>query len=282
MSNSFFARYRRAFGEILFLRPWPEELRDFGMFTKISLYALAGALFYVPALWFMILKCAENPVLILYFAAMTAVHVLAKFMLHSSKRIRARFSTLKSKKRFLMRTWLIIEYVVFMWLVYLFYPLSCILFPFSLISMFAESLFGGSFLLGLFVNYSEQFILYGGIVSYILFIVADGYKKLRAGFLPDYLGLYAILTVVSRSIEAGTQKLAEHTAIDMSSVTSVMSQILRLSNDAMSIVASAITLFFAVYSLYSSTQDEPPEEDVPDETEEDYEEEDEHKIEADA
>ena len=76
--------------------------------------------------------------------------------------------------------------------------------------------------------------------------------------------------------------MSEHTTLDISSVTSVVSQIFRLSNDAMSIVSSGITLLFAVYSLYSSTQDEPPDKDGSDEVEYDHVEEDEHEIEAGA
>ena len=151
-----------------------------------------------------------------------------------------------------MRTWLILEYVVFMWLVYLFYPIACILFPFTLLSMSFESMLGYSVIFEFFLQNSENFIFFGGIVSYILFIFADGYKKLKSGFLPDYLGLYAVLTIMSASFEEISRKLVEYFAIDISKWTATLSWIFSLSNNSMAIVASAVTLFFAIHSLYTN------------------------------
>ena len=245
------AEQARAFGDILFIRLIPENSRHLKVWNKIILYLLAAGLFYVPILFFALRACWQDKSLFPYFFLMLGVHILAKFMLHNSKRIQRRFAAIKSRQHFFIRTWLIAEYVVFMWLVYLFYPLACILTPLSLLGMFVENLFGSSLLFDSFTQNADNFLMVGGIVSYILFILADGYKKLRAGFLPDYLGLYALLTVMSGAVESLARQMLSHLEWDFSAVTLVISQIFAMSNDSMNMVASAMTLFFALYSLYS-------------------------------
>ena len=252
MFKNFAAKYGRAFFEILFIRPYPSNVDKFKPIGRVFVYLLAFAFFYLPILYFVTVKCIENKELTAYFAIIVAIHVLAKFMLCSSKKVQKRFSTTKQKPHFLMRTWFILEYVVFMWLVYLFYPLTCIFFPVALLAMSVENLLGGSFILSLFLQNSESFILIGGVISYVLFIVADGYKKLREGFLPDYLSLYAILTIVSASLEGLYQKFAENFSFDISKLASGVSWIYSLSNNAMNIVASAVMFFFAIHSLYKN------------------------------
>ena len=252
MLNHVGGKHFQAFVEILFLRLRSDNLRQLSRRSRVLLYIAALIFFYLPIVYFVVQKCLDNRSLIVFFVLIALIHVLAKTMLCKSKKIQHRFSTIKRRKHFLIRTWLIVEYVVFMWLVYLLYPLTCIFIPFSLLSMSFESMLGYSAIFDLLMQYSEQFILFGGIISYILFIVADGYRKLRAGFLPDYLGLYAILTVISATIEGATQKLLEHFSIDLSQFTSTLSRIFALSNDAMTIVASVMTFFFAVYSLYTN------------------------------
>ena len=152
-----------------------------------------------------------------------------------------------------------------MWGVYLFYPLSCILAPISLLGMSLESMFGHNFLLNFFSQNSEQFIMFGGIASYILFILFDGYRKLKTGFLPDYLGLYALLSIISTSIEESMKSILKYWIIDISHVTSVLSEVFTLSNNSMKIVASGVTFFFAIYSLYTNcgaTSEEKTEEEI--------------------
>ena len=249
MTNS--RRYFHALVEIMFVRITPED-RSFKLVEKIALYLVAALFFYLPIAYFVMVKCADDFELMLYVVMVLLVHILAKFMLCNSKRIRRRFSTIKTRKHFLFRTWLIIEYVIFMWLVYLVFPLTCILIPCSLVFMAVENLLGASFIFNLFLNHTQQYTLWGGIVSYVLFIVADGYNRLRQGFLPDYLGLYAALTVISRSIESGIQQLLRNITVDMSYLSSGISQIFRISNDAMFMVASVLTFFFAIYSLYTT------------------------------
>ena len=252
MSGSVAQKYGRSFFEVLFVRWRSETIRQLHIPAQVAIYFLAIVLFYIPIIYFSVKECLGNKELTIYFVLVALLHILAKIMLCNSKRIHKRFSLIKTRKHFLMRTWLIIEYVIFMWLVYLFYPLTCILVPCSLLSMFTESLFGYSFVINLFFQHSEQFILYGSIASYILFIVIDGYRKLKTGFLPDYLGLYAVLTVISASIEAVSKKIFGYFNIDISNVSSALSQIFAISNDSMNIVASVMTLFFAIYSLYTN------------------------------
>jgi len=252
MSDNFFVRFGRAFVEILFVRLRSESVRRLNIVSRILAYMLALALFYVPILYFAVTKCLEERGLIIYFVIIALIHILAKIMLCSSKRIQQRFSAIKQKKHFLIRTWLIVEYVFFMWLVYLFYPLACILIPVSLLAMSVESMLGFSFILNLLFHNWESFILFGGIISYILFIVADGYRKLKSGFLPDYLGLYAVLTIMSAFFEGVPQRLAENFAVNISQITDTLSRIFALSNDSMNIVASAMTFFFALHSLYKN------------------------------
>ena len=151
---------------------------------------------------------------------------------------------------------------MFMWLVYLFYPLTCILIPVSLLGMSFESMLGYNAFLNLFLQYPKQFIMAGGIAAYILFIFADGYKKLKKGFLPDYLGLYAMLSVISASVEGSMKNVFAHLSVDVSGVKFALSEIVSLSNNSMKIVATAMTAFFAVYSLYTNcgtTEEEEPE-----------------------
>jgi len=252
MKNHFAARYGRAFVEILFFRPRSDDIRQLNLFFRISLYFLALALFYVPILYFVVKSSITDRELILYFLAIIAVHILSKVMLHNSKRVQERFSTIKNRKNFLLRIWLMAEYIAFMWVVYLFYPLSCILAPISLLVMSFENMLGYDIILNLFLRNSEQFIMFGGIVSYILFILADGYKKLKTGFLPDYLGLYALLSVISASIEISMRNVFEYFRLDIGGVSTVLSEIFSLSNKSMNIVASVMTGVFAIYSLYTN------------------------------
>ena len=252
MASVFAEKYGRAFLEILFVRLRSDKIKALPVPGQAILYVLALAAFYVPILYFAVQKCIEDRELIAYFVVMAAIHALAKFMLCSSWKIQRRFATIKSKKHFLMRTWLIVEYVIFMWLVYLFYPLTCLLLPFSLLAMSAEHLLGYDVIFTFFLQNYENFIFFGGIASYILFIVANGYHKLRAGFLPDYLGLYALLAIMSASIEVASQRFVEYFAIDISRWGTTLSWFFSLSNNAMNIVASAVALFFAVRSLYAN------------------------------
>ena len=94
--------------------------------------------------------------------------------------------------------------------------------------------------------------MFGGIASYIIFILFDGYRKLKTGFLPDYLGLYALLSIISASIEGSMKSILTYWTIDVSHVTSVLSEIFTLSNNSMNIVATGMTFFFAIYSLYTN------------------------------
>ena len=252
MNGRFASRYGRAFGEILFLRPRSENISSLNLFARISLYALALILYYIPIFHYTVRRCVAEHELIPYLLAVVAVHILAKVMLYNSKRVQKRFSTVKSRKNFLLRVWLVVEYVVFMWLVYLFYPLTCVLAPVSLLGMSVESMLGYSFIANLFLQSPEQFIMLGGIASYILFILADGYRKLKTGFLPDYLGLYALLAILSAAAERGINRVFEFLKVDISDVTSVLSEIFSLSNRSMNIVASVMTAVFAVYSLYTN------------------------------
>ena len=252
MNNRSAAVYGRAFVEILFLHPKPDNLGRLNLVSRLSLYFLALAFFYVPIIYFAVQRSAANHELIPYFLVIGVVHILSKVMLHNSKRVQKHFSTIKSRKNFLLRIWLVIEYVVFMWLVYLFYPLTCVLVPFSLLGMSFESMLGYDAFINLFSQNPEQFIMFGGIASYILFILADGYKKLKSGFLPDYLGLYALLSIVSASAEGNVKRLFAYWNVDISDVTSVLYGIFSISNRSMNIIASAMTVFFAVYSLYTN------------------------------
>ena len=252
MLSVFLKKYGLAFFDILFLRLRPDNTKQLSIVGKILVYAFALLLFYLPIFYFSAKNCIESPYLIAYFVIIAIIHVLAKIMLSGSKKVQKRFSTIKQERHFLMRTWLIVEYVFFMWLVYLFYPLTCILFPLSLLSMSWESLLGHDVIFKFFLQNAENFIFFGGIVSYVLFIIADGYKKLKNGFLPDYLGLYAVLTVVSLSFEGISQKFIEYFSIDISALVVTLSWVFSLSNNSMNIVASAVTLFFAVHSLYKN------------------------------
>ena len=252
MKDHSFAKYGQAFVEILFLHPRSDHIRQLSLPGRIILYLLALASFYVPILYFVVKSSISNRDLIVYYITIGIIHILSKIMLYNSKRIQARFSTVKSRENFFLRIWLIIEYIVFMWGVYLLYPLACILAPVSLWGVSLESMFGHSFLLEFFLQNSEQFIMFGGIASYILFILLDGYKKLKTGFLPDYLGLYALLSIISASIEGSIKSILNYWVIDISHVTLVLSEIFALSNNSMKIVATGITFFFAIYSLYSN------------------------------
>jgi len=253
-------KYGRAFAELLFLRLRPEAMRDMPWPGRVILYILALGLFYLPILIFAVGSSIRNTALIPYFLAIGAVHVLAKVMLVNSKRTQRRFSSLHSRRSFFLRLWLIVEYIGFMWVVYLFYPLACVLVPVSLLGMAAEGLLGGRFILDLFMHHPETFIRVGGVCSYIAFILADGFKKLRTGFLPDYLGLYALLSVISGAAQGGIGRVLEYFSLDLSNVSAVLSEIFSLSNSSMNLVASVMTVFFAVYSLYTSNNraDGPP------------------------
>ena len=273
MTDSIAVKLGRAFVDVLFVRPESENVRKLTAAGKVFVYSAAVLLFYLPILYFIVSKCIQNSDYIVYAAVIVAVHVLGKFMLHISRKIQRRFATIKSRKSFLLRTWLIIEYVAVMWLVYLCYPLSCILFPFSALAMVVESLFGYGMIFDFFANNFEQVIFIGGIVSYVLFILSAGYKKIRVGFLPDYLGLYAVLAIVSSALGSAAQWAVELLKIDMSGVAATLSWVFELSNNSMKIVASALTFCFAVRSLYkncgtgdtddSVNQEEPPEDEPP-------------------
>jgi len=252
MGNNFVKVHNRAFFEFLFLRLNSDNISRLSPISKIVLYILATTVFYFPILYFAIIKCLTNTELFLYFIIIVLIHILAKFMLVNSKKIQTRFSAIKTKEHFLIRTWLIIEYVAFMWLVYLFYPLACILAPISLLFMSFENFLGYSIIYELFLQNSEQFLHIGSIASYILFIITDGYKKLKSGFLPDYLGLYAALTFISSSMKGNTQKIFNYLNLDTSNITEIISHIFTLSNNSMNIIASIMTFFFAIYSLYTN------------------------------
>jgi len=251
MQNNFIKMYIQAFFELLFVRLYPSNINYFGTISKGILYISALTFFYLPIFYFAINKCLFDNNLIFYFIMILLIHITAKFMLCNSKRIQLRFSTIKAKDHFLIRTWLIIEYLVFMWLVYLFYPLSCILAPLSLLSMFIENNLGYTYIYDLFLQNQEHFIYIGAIISYILFIITDGYKKLKSGFLPDYLALYAVLTFVSSSTKGTVQKFFNYLSLDTSNITEIISQIFLLSNSSMNIVASVVMFVFAIYSLYT-------------------------------
>ena len=252
MGNNSANVYTRAFFELLFFQLNSDNIKRLNSIGKIIIYILAIAIFYFPILYFAITTCLANTELFLYFIIIGLIHILAKFMLINSKKIQARFSSIKTKEHFLIRTWLIIEYVAFMWLVYLFYPLACILAPTSLLLMSFENFLGYSMIYELFLQNSEQFLHIGSIVSYILFIITDGYKKLKSGFLPDYLGLYATLTFISSSMKGNTQKIFNYLNLDTSNLTEIMSHIFTLSNNSMNIIASIMTFLFAIYSLYAN------------------------------
>ena len=247
------AHYGQAFAEMLFLHPRSDHIRQLRLPGRILLYLLAIALFYAPILYFIIQSSIANGELIVYYIIIGIIHALSKVMLYNSKRIQKRFSTRKSRENFFLRIWLIIEYIVFMWGVYLFYPLACILAPLSVWGMSVEGFLGYNVLSSLFLQNSEQYIRLGGIASYILFILFDGYRKLKTGFLPDYLGLYALLSIISASIGGRMKSLLDTWTVDISQVTSAVSEIFALSNSSMNIVTSCMTFFFAVYSLYTSS-----------------------------
>ena len=264
-------RYVSIFGEILFYRLRSNRMQQLHVVGQFVLYLLAILLFYGPIFLFVLHWCRADREIVFYALALLPAHILAKVMLYNSKRIQQRFSAVKASKHFLVRTWLILEYVAFMWLVYLSYPLTCILIPGSLWLMFAEQLAGTQVLFNLFLQNREQFFLVGGMISYVLFIFVDGYKKIRTGFLPDYLGLYAVLAIISGAVEKVGQRLAPYVSVDISNIREGISRMFALSNDSMSMVASGMTLFFAVYSLYttSNVQAEPEEETLEEELPED-------------
>ena len=254
----------KPFFSLIFLGWRSDDIRELHPIPRVILYLLALVLFYLPILYFSIKTCLVERELTVFFLLAALVHFLARLMLRSAKHIQRRFSTVKTKKHFLMRTWLVGEYVVFMWLVYLSYPLACILIPFSLLVMAFESLWGSNFLLQVFMQYSAQYMLFGSVISYILFIVADGYRKLKTGFLPDYLGLYAVLTILSASAERAARHYLQYISFNTDPVMDVLSRVFALSNDAMSIVASAVTLIFAIYSLYAGEEGDGEEEEEED------------------
>jgi len=239
------------FADLLFMGPRTARVKRLHPALQILLYAAAAGLVALPIVWFAVSECLQFGVWVPFVLAALVIHVLAKLMLVSSKHIQRRFAQIKSR-HFFMKIWLIVEYVLFMWLVYLFYPLACILIPAFLWVMGVERLAGLRFVYDLLMGHSEQFIMAGSVISYILFILGDGYKKIKAGFLPDYLGLYAVLTVMSGTMERAAVWLFGYVPIDSSGFLTAMSRIFSMSNDSMSLVASAMTLFFAVYSLYKT------------------------------
>ena len=252
MSNNLVAKCGGAFFELLFLRLHSERTAKLPVAARVLVYVAAFVLFYFPILYFAAKKCIENHELIAYVVIVIAIHVFAKIMLCSSKKIQRRFASVKGHKHFLIRTWLVLEYVVFMWIVYLFYPLVCVFVPLATLAMSIESMLGFSMVFDLLMQSSETFLLVGGMISYVIFIVADGYRKLKSGFLPDYLGLYVVLTVVSAAIGRVSQRLVDIIAVDVSRLAGTLSWIFSVSNNAMNIVASVMALLFAVHSLYKN------------------------------
>ena len=67
--------------------------------------------------------------------------------------------------------------------------------------------------------------------------------------LPDYLGLYALLALLSACVEDRLKNVFAYWRVDIRNVTSVLSEIFALSHNSIKLVASAMTIFFAVYSL---------------------------------
>jgi len=252
MSNNLVKIYGGAFVDVLFIRLRSDNIKKLPTAGKILVYTVALVFYYLPILYFNVRKCFEYHNLYIYAIVIFLIHILAKVMLCGSKRVQRRFATIKVKKHFLRRTGLVVEYVVFMWLVYLFYPLVCILVPLSALVMSFESLFGFSVIFDLFMRNSEIYLLVGGMVSYVLFILADGYRKIRAGFLPDYLGLFVVLTIVSDAISRLSNKIIEYFTFDVSMLAGTFSWIFSVSNDAMNIVASVMALCFAIHSLYKN------------------------------
>ena len=253
MSDSFIAGNFRAFTEILFVRFDSENIRRLNIVNRIILYIFAAALYYAPIMYFLVYCCTLSLDALLYFAVMAALHTLSRIMLCNSKKIRKKFSTLKTKRHFIKRTLLILEYIVFMWVVFLFYPITCILFPLSLLGMSVEHMLGSNGLYTLFINHSEHYILIGGMISYIIFIVADSYRNMKTGLFPEYLRLYAMLTVIAGSMEQGMTRLTEAISLDISGATSMISRFFAISNDSMKLVSSAMTLFFVAASLYKDS-----------------------------
>ena len=245
-------KYGDAFLDVLFIRLLSDNVKKLSVVGKALVYTVSCLLFYFPIIYFTVIKCLVYDKLVYYVVILAMIHVLARFMLNGSKRIQRRFATIRLKKHFLLKTWLVIEYVVFMWVVFLFYPLVCILIPLSSVVMAFENLLGFSSVFDLFMNNSETFLLVGGMVSYVLFILADGYRRIREGFLPDYLGLYVLLTIVSSAIGKVSQKLVDFMELDVSMLAGTLSWVLSVSNRAMNIVASVMALGFAVNSLYKN------------------------------
>ena len=245
--------YGRAFADVLFFGPRSDNVRELGTFGQISLYFLTSVFFYLPILYFIIKLCVADTELIPYFIVVIALHALAKVMLYNSKRVQTRFATIKHKN-LPFRIWLMIEHIAFMWLVYLFYPMACILAPFSLLAMSVESLLGGSGLLNLFLNNARSFFMVGGIAAYVLFILADGYKKIKTGFMPDYMVLYALLAMISGSIEKLLRNAFEflNLTVDIGNFTTGISDLFVLSNNSMNIVATVMMAIFALRSLYNN------------------------------
>jgi len=237
--------------DVLFFGPRTVRVKRLPIVVQVLLYLTAAGLVALPIVWFAVAACRRYHVWIPFALAALVVHVLAKLMFTGSKHIQRRFSQIKSR-HFFMKIWLIVEYVLFMWLVYLFYPLACILIPAVLWLLGVESFMGFNILYDLLMRHPTEFIMVGSIASYILFILGDGYKKIKAGFLPDYLGLYAVLTVMSGSMERAAIWFFGYIPIDSGGFLEAMSRIFAMSNDSMSLVASAMTLFFAIYSLYKT------------------------------
>ena len=252
MSKDAAAKYGGAFLDVLFIRLRSDNIKSIRTAGKVFVYAASVAFYYAPIILFTVKKCFVYDNLAVYALIMALIHIFARVMLVGSKRIQRRFATVKTKKHFLLKTWLVLEYVIFMWVVYLFYPLVCIMIPLSALVMSFENMLGFRFIFDLFMNNSETFLLVGGMVSYVLFIIADGYRRIREGFLPDYLGLYVLLTVVSSAIGRVSQKFVEFIALDVSMIAGTLSWVLSVSNNAMNIVATVMALAFAVHSLYKN------------------------------
>ena len=269
MQHSMVKRYGRALAEILFIRLYSDGIGALSAAGKVFVYMASAALYYAPILWFTAIKCYQDRSLIPYAVVILLAHLIAKVMLCGSKNVQRRFTTIKKKKHFLIRTWLIIEYVGFMWLVYLLYPLTCIFMPVTFLFLAFEHLFGSGAMFEYLLVHYDIFMLVGGILSYVVFIIGDGYKRLRSGFMPDYLALYAVLTILSVSFEGVTQRIVGFLEIDIGALAGALSWIYSLSGKSMTIVASATTLVYALRSLYNNcgTGDVAPAGEDPEEAE---------------
>lgn len=243
-------KYQRTLGEILFFGFIPESIKEFNIVSRILLYTCAALFFYLPSLYFIVYVSMTRTELLPYLLCMVVLHILAKLLLCNSKKIQRYFSSAKTMRYFFMRIIYIVQYVILMWLVYLLYPIACILFPAGMLVLAAEHLAGGQILVNALEAHWQSALLFGSIASYIIFIIADGYHKIKTGFLPDYLGLYAVLSVVSGTISS--LEILQTLHFGSNQFIIIISELFRLSNTSMNIVSSAIMFSVALYSLYTT------------------------------